>query len=100
MAGTFMAMVWAVAGGVLLLGTLLLLGSNIMFAMMAAGLSVACLLVAGVVVWTLLAALPASDSLAAGLLGAATTGVAARDRAAAAAMGLVKRIVHLISSRW
>ena len=47
MAGKFMAMVWAVAGGVLLLGTLLLLGSNIMFAMMAAGLSIACLLVAG-----------------------------------------------------
>ncbi|MGH8085030.1 MAG: hypothetical protein ACREPV_07120 [Lysobacter sp.] len=47
MAGKFMAMIWAVAGGVLLLGAFLLLGSNIMFAMMAAGLAVACLLVAG-----------------------------------------------------
>lgn len=47
MAGKFMAMIWAVAGGVLLLGAFLLLGSNIMFAMMAFGLAVACLLVAG-----------------------------------------------------
>lgn len=47
MAGKFMAMIWAAAGGVLLLGAFLLLGSNIMFAMMAAGLAVACLLVAG-----------------------------------------------------
>lgn len=47
MAGKFMAMIWAAAGGVLLLGAFLLLGSNIMFAMMAFGLAVACLLVAG-----------------------------------------------------
>lgn len=47
MAGKFMAMVWAAAGGVLLLGAFLLLGSNIMFAMMVFGLAIACLLVAG-----------------------------------------------------
>ena len=46
MAGKFMATIWAVAGGVLLVAAFLLLDANIMFAMMAAGLAVACLLVA------------------------------------------------------
>ncbi|MGQ4661440.1 hypothetical protein [Lysobacter sp. F6437] len=47
MAGKFMALMWALGCGVLLVATFLLLDSNIMFAMMAAGLAVACALVAG-----------------------------------------------------
>ncbi|MGQ4583876.1 hypothetical protein [Lysobacter sp. F60174L2] len=46
MAGKFMATVWALACGVLLVAAYLLLDANIMFAMMAAGLAVACGLVA------------------------------------------------------
>ena len=46
MAGKFMALVWASACGVVLVAAFLLLGANIMFAMMAAGLAVACALVA------------------------------------------------------
>lgn len=47
MSGKFAAMLWALAGGVLLVAAFLLLGSNIMFAMMALGLGIACVLVAG-----------------------------------------------------
>lgn len=46
MAGKFMATVWAVAGGVLLLAAFALVDANIMFAMMGLGLAIACLLVA------------------------------------------------------
>lgn len=46
LAGKFMALMWALGGGVLLVATYALLGSNIMFAMMALGLAIACLLVA------------------------------------------------------
>lgn len=47
MSGKFAAMIWALSGGVLLVVTFLLLGSNIMFAMMALGLATACALIAG-----------------------------------------------------
>lgn len=46
MAGKFMALMWALGCGVLLVGAFLLLDANIMFAMMAVGLAVACALVA------------------------------------------------------
>ena len=47
MAGKLMALIWALGCGVLLAAAFMLLDSNIMFAMMAAGLAVACALVAG-----------------------------------------------------
>ncbi|MGH8074345.1 MAG: hypothetical protein ACREO4_09745 [Lysobacter sp.] len=46
MAGKFMATIWALACAALLVAAYLLLDANIMFAMMAAGLAVACALVA------------------------------------------------------
>lgn len=47
MAGKFMALMWALGFGVLMVAAFLLLDSNIMFAMMALGLAIACALVAG-----------------------------------------------------